>query len=453
MEQMHEKSKIRVFTFALIACGAYQAVLAMLQLYGFEQSRHNLYAFTGTFLNPGPFCGYIAFILPLALDEWLEWRGRTLLVEKAVGFLFAAVCLLFIMLLPAGMSRAAWVSASVSSLFVLGKRYPGKMSRPLLLGAMAAVVGAVLLVASVLLFHFKEDSAKGRLLVWKITAGMIAERPLTGYGTASFSSKYMDAQEAYFHNHPHAPEWEARVAETPEYAFNDYLQLACGRGLPALVLALALPVLCYCHARRMQRWGVCGAWISLGIFALASYPLEVPLFVVSVGLLGGASLVGTCIRKRDVFLRTGLFLLLIAACAFRYDPVDHWQEANALFNKGLMLNREGRYEESNRIMEQTLGISGDAMILNVKGRNYQAMKRYKEAEQCFRRAIDRRPNRLYPHYLLVRLYREKNYFHPRAARKEAEIVLHKDPKVMSPAVIEMRREVLCPVFLSPQSVY
>jgi len=192
-----------LFSIALIACGTYQAILAMLQLYGFKPSRHYLYAFTGTFLNPGPFCGYVAFILPLALDKWFVWRERTLPAEKIVCYLFGMICLLFIILLPAGMSRAAWLSASISSLYVISKRFPCKIRRPLLLGA-AAVAGLLFLAASVLLLHFKENSARRRLLIWKITTEMIADKPLTGYGAASFSSKYMDAQESYFHSHPHA---------------------------------------------------------------------------------------------------------------------------------------------------------------------------------------------------------------------------------------------------------
>ena len=87
-------------------------------------------------------------------------------------------------------------------------------------------------------------------------------------------------------------------------------------------------------------------------------------------------------------------------------------------------------------------ISSDAMVLNIIGKNCQALGQYKEAEEWFIRSTRRLPNRIYPYYLLTKLYAE----HPDVFPKEkldwaARMVQKKDAKVESTAIREMREEV------------
>lgn len=49
--------------------------------------------------------------------------------------------------------------------------------------------------------------------------------------------------------------------------------------------------------------------------------------------------------------------------------------------------------------------------------------------------------RIYPYYLLVKLYAEPEFYDAVALRDAAKIVLTKEPKVPSAAIKEMRREV------------
>jgi hypothetical protein len=72
------------------------------------------------------------------------------------------------------------------------------------------------------------------------------------------------------------------------------------------------------------------------------------------------------------------------------------------------------------------------------GKNYQAMKAYNLAELSFRKASFMVPNRIYPHYLLMKLYIEMG--EEEKAKAAARIILTKEPKVMSTAIKEMREE-------------
>ena len=64
-----------IITWLLILAGSVEAVWGLLQVYGYEPSNHSLYALTGSFYNPGPYSGFLAMCLPLALHEWLTGKG------------------------------------------------------------------------------------------------------------------------------------------------------------------------------------------------------------------------------------------------------------------------------------------------------------------------------------------------------------------------------------------
>jgi tetratricopeptide (TPR) repeat protein len=74
------------------------------------------------------------------------------------------------------------------------------------------------------------------------------------------------------------------------------------------------------------------------------------------------------------------------------------------------------------------------------GKNCQALKQYELAEQSFRKAANLVPSRLYPHYLLAKLYHETGQ--KDKAEEETDIVLTKLPKVESMAVEEMKNELI-----------
>lgn len=130
-----------------------------------------------------------------------------------------------------------------------------------------AMIGGlcILLLVSHLLFVLKPDSARGRLFMWKITCRAITEKPLTGHGIHNFAAVYGNAQEAYFAAGDYES-WEERVAGSPEYAFNEYLQAAVEWGVPLTLCGLAAIVICLYIGIKKRRYGICGAILSLMIF-------------------------------------------------------------------------------------------------------------------------------------------------------------------------------------------
>ena len=112
-----------------------------------------------------------------------------------------------------------------------------------------------------------------------------------------------------------------------------------------------------------------------------------------------------------------------------------------LFEYGHGLHRQEKYSESNRILEEAALHSCDPMIWNIMGKNYQALGDGTRAETCFLHAVHLLPGRIYPYYLLAKLYASATYRNPEKLKEMKHIVLTKEPKVNSTAIRQMREEV------------
>lgn len=463
-------------TWGLILMGGVESIWGIQQIYGFSASNHYLYAVTGSFYNPGPYSGYLALVFPICLFEWLRLgaiKQRTC-VECIGYYLSFGVLFLFICVLPAGMSRTAWLAAVFSSVFVCGMHYSWKSRWKKFWQAyrIKAIATLILLFISVIIgvigiYHLKVDSAKGRLFMWKISSIAIVEKPFSGYGIGNFAHAYGRAQEEYFAKGDY-DEIEERVAGSPEYAFNEYLQVAVECGIPTLLLILLVIGGCLYQGIKLQRIGLCGGFISLLIFSFSSYPMIYPCFLITFLFL----LIGCTLRKSQKQMVIFAFLIGMAGVWLvrhnRYDACCDWlrckmlysiQEYDStkkeyeklypllkdrprfLFEYGRCLHKLKEYEASNLILLEAEKISCDPMILNVIGENFQALKKYKEAEHWLLRSTHRLPGRIYPYYLLAKLYAEPDFLKPEKLKNMVKIVLTKEPKVQSIAIQEMREEV------------
>lgn len=459
-----------VISWVLVVLGGSEAILGLRQLYGFATSGHSMYALTGSFFNPGPYSGYLAMILPVCLYQWLVCGRRGGRVVSG------GVMLLILCVLPAGMSRSAWLAAGVSCLCVYAWHMDWTDKFRLLWQqqrqrVVMVVVGGfcVLLLAGYLLFVLKPDSARGRLFMWKITCRAIAEKPLTGYGIHNFAAAYGNAQETYFAAGDYEP-WEERVAGSPEYAFNEYLQVAVELGIPLAVCLLVVVVLCLYRGVRKGRYGICGAILSLMIFSFSSYPLQLPVFIVTFG-----GLLVACLSGADRWQWLGLAVSVGIIGGFRLkndlqveQACREWMNARVLYNAGAYqsaekeygrlypllrdrasflfeyghgLHKQQQFSKSNRILKEALQRSCDPMILNVIGKNYQQMGDCLSAEDWFIRSTHRLPGRIYPYYLLAKLYAEPSFRQPDKFEKMKRMVLTKEPKVHSTAIRQMREEI------------
>lgn len=465
-----------IVTWVLIILGGIEAIWGLRQIYGFAVSNHSLYALTGSFYNPGPYSGYLAMIFPLCLHEWLNLKEKTerTWIEQGKYYMALGVMLLILCVLPAGMSRSAWIAAAVSGAWVYGmhiswgsklkeirKIYKRKV-------VLACIAGSIIfIVIGYSLFQLKATSANGRLFMWKISTLAIAESPLIGHGTGNFVSAYGRAQESYFANEEYS-ETEELVAGSPECAFNEYLQVATEYGIPFLFVVLLIIAFCLWKGSREGRIGLCGGIIAVLVFAFSSYPMQLPAFVIAFLILLMACIAGRFLAWQLAF-----------ACVLGFSGYHWWQadvhqeckdwancrmlyQAGAyqsakegyerlypklkgrgafLFEYGHCLHKLKEADASILLLKEASTRSCDPMILNIIGKNFQEKGEYAQAEKWLLRSTHLLPGRIYPYYLLAKLYASPGYLQPDKFHEMADLVLTKEPKVQSTAVREMRDEI------------
>ena len=428
-----------ILNWLLILAGMVEALWGVGQVYGYLPVKHAMFPLTGSFYNPGPYGGFLAMAFPVCLWVVLSHYRNC---RKGLAYWISLVGLVLIgIMIPATMSRTAWVAVAISSVYVCGCVYPTGMKalcKRLSLKCKYWKVIALLLVLAVGTagYLMKKDSADGRLLMWKVASQAVLEHPWTGVGWEQVPGAYGDAQEKYFAS-GEAMAQEEHVAGSPEYVFNEYLQVAMAWGVPALCGILMVVIVLFCLGHGDGLYGACGGLLSLGVFAFSSYPFQFMEFIVAfIGLL-----VACLMAVRRTWVQVGTLVLGLGISLYISENRPE-RNARQMFERAHALHRAGEWHASTDLLKETMKISSDAMILNIIGKNYQGLGKYKEAEGWFIRSTHRLPNRIYPYYLLVKLYAEKPDVFPKVKLEQAaRMVMEKEPKVESTAIREMREEV------------
>lgn len=287
---------------AIFVSGLVQSGIAFAQCAGLVASRHSYYGLTGSFPNPGPLGGWlcVAMLAAAVLAEQVGREGR-----KSQAVLFGVGGLVIGIALWLTDSRAAWVGLAVALFSTLpGRRFRCKRS---ILWTAAAV--GVLGVG--LLYGYKKESADGRLLIWRVSAEVIAQRPVVGHGIGTFPERYMFAQADYFARNP-----ESRfvaVADQVSVPFNELIGIVCEQGAVGGVLALLLVgAALWGGGTETQRQGRV-LLVGLGVFGLFSYPLTFPAFGVVAGAILARCANRPAVSGRPISLRVALPVGLVAA--------------------------------------------------------------------------------------------------------------------------------------------
>ncbi len=515
----------------LLITGLVESIWGLKQLYGFSVSQHSLFKTTGSFFNPGPYAGYLAVIFPMALYYMVRGAGQkakgagrriricqilhpvpgTLRLAPFVFDLWLQILgcitgIAILLILPATMSRASWLAAIGGSLVAgvaycsnrlhFRKHYIQHKKTVWIAGS----IGLLLLCAGLAgLYLLKKDSADGRALMWKVAFNAIPHHPW-GVGLGNFSGTYGEEQALYFAS-GQASEQDEFVAGSPEYGFNEYLQICIEWGIIPFLLLMAIIIRTLYIGYKQKQIAVTSALVSLLIFAGMSYPFSVlPFAIILVSLLAaihsaqGAGykakgtrcraqgltnfypapctlrLVPRILRLTPLAFGPIFCFILTALCLYNrypvYDAYKKWNAERIYYNAGLYkdvandyesiypylndqiqflfeyaqsLSKSEQFARSNAVLDKAVKISCDPMLYNIMGKNHQALKNYEQAEKWYVKSTLITPNRLYPWYLLAKLYHEMGCRDKVLAM--AVIVQTKEPKVHSQAIDEMREEI------------
>ncbi len=436
-----------------------QAVYGLLQGCGLCGSTTGFVA--GSFDNPAGFASALVFSVPFGL-----WLTQTVSGwQRRAAWTAVLICVLAIIVSGSRAGMLALCAVVMSFIFMKMRRK--RHFRLLLLGMFC--LSAALAVA---LYHYKKDSADGRLLIWQCTLQMIREQPWTGHGVGGFRAGYMNEQADFFRQHPDSP--YARLADDVKSPFNEYLAMGVDFGL----VGMLLPVLCMglmLYAWKRHPGGTSRPALlcltAISVFSLFSYPFRYPHTWMLCGmsallLLRNARLLPSGYLRAATVGMAVLFTALSVPVTRRMVAEMRWCDAANrslcgqtekmlpvyrelekvlgddplfLYNHAAELNVAGRYEESLMVAQKCESLMADYFTQLLLADNYQQLGRTAEAEECLHQASLMCPNRFVPLYELYRIHEQRA--DTASMQRTAKEILSKPIKVDSPEVQRIIREI------------
>lgn len=539
------KKHLKFILLAVVISGTFQAIYGNLQLWGYYSSNHGIFRLTGSFFNPGPYSGYLAAILSVSLSLYLFHIPSGIATQKLLvlqsyfsnkNFLlffkkrfpkshfsdknsevnslqqqqqgtsgisdyitmksvFLISIISICLVLPASRSRASWLAILGSAVYLISMRYQLTNQLKKFVDTKAkkaglSILGFILLIISGFgLYHFKKDSADGRLLIWKVSTNMIKDKPLLGHGIGKFVAEYMNYQAAYFKANPDVS--EAMQADNVSYAYNEFLKLIIEKGLIGFMLGLAVIWSLFIgkseEGRRQELenpilLAARGGLLSILVFALFSYPSEIlpikilfVLFAAVVATHQNPIHVFQLPAKETALTSTAWYAALVLTLLTvypankyltrQYQTYKSWKDASDIYNVGAYpeclddfelaypqlktngqfllqygkaLEMAGKPEKSVAILNEAQAHLNNTILHTCLGDNYKALGRNTEAEQAYLHAWYMAPARFYPLYLLAKLYDDTDQ--TEKAVSMAKWVLNKEVKIDSRAIEEIKEE-------------
>lgn len=451
----------------IIMMGLVQAMYGIGQYFRWFPNVASNYPVSGSFDNPAGFAASLVILFPVAL----VLVSRASIYMRIVGVTAALILFVSIVLSE---SRAGFLAL----LFVLAYwlyhtikiKFLARLSKCIKISITSVLIVAIL----VGLYFIKKDSADGRLLIWQITAQMIADKPLSGHGVGGFKKDYMLYQASFLKEHPDNK--STPLADIVRHPFNELLLLMVEHGVPGILfVSLFVFLVVKTHRQTKNDTSIYAVYSLIGLmfFAMFSYPLNFP-FIRLTMVLSFAIIMQN--EKRLIILPNRLtpaiklssllvcVILLGASAKLFYDDYQ-WniiakrslrgetlqvlpdyarlyktmnQNDLFLYNYGAELNYIGEWEQSNIVLSECALIYNDNDLQLLFADNYQRLHQYRQAEECLLLAYQMIPNRFIPLYRLVKLYELQGK--DKQALMLARSILEKPIKINSVEILSIRTE-------------
>ena len=484
-QEKNSRLQTRLITGFALMCFA-QASYGLLQYVDMIPRLQEQFKTGGAFGNPGPYSNFLVGLVPFTVALILITSKK----EKSLNQLGWISLLVTLAVLPLTKARAAWIAAFAGIFFVLYFHYGWKnillrWFRTLWL-KITAIAGILVLmiVVSLYLFKFKEESASGRLFIWKITAEMIRDKPLTGFGYDQFMAAHNLYQADYFRSGEYSKQ-EAELADSVNYAFNEFLQITAETGIIGLLLFLL--IMYYAFSGLWDREDKPGmgnetviaaraSVLAILVTSLFSYPLHTlpnnVLLFLMLSIISANSprmLRSITIKERNRKLLSLLAILILILFGInqvgKFNAAKKWlhgfqlvrankyDEAQKLystlypvlnynpyflFNYGAELSVMGSYPKSVEILHEGAPRLNDADVYIYLGNSYEGSGALDKAIKSFEQASMIMPVKFYPKYRLAKIYLKTGQ--QEQAYALARQILNMEVKIPSNIVTGIRDE-------------
>jgi O-antigen polymerase len=224
---------LKIIFNLMIGAAIVESVICILQYLKVVNSLNSYFQVTGTWENPNVTAMFMAMTIPSALNLFDNDRRY---IKKTAPF----ILLLFIVVLFILQCRTALIGAIAGVIIVLNYKYrlyqkvKDKKNRKGII-LFASFLFAIAIPAINYAYQAKKASADGRKLVWKISAAMVTNKPIFGYGYGSFEKNYNLFQSRYFKDGNGYTD-EIHNAGFVRMGYNELIQNAVEGGFIGLLL-------------------------------------------------------------------------------------------------------------------------------------------------------------------------------------------------------------------------
>ena len=453
-ETSDKNINIDFYIFTIITCCFLNAVYGVFQCFLILPAA-GCHPVVGCFDNPAGFSSAISISFPFCFyffqkDHWIRIYSTICAITMLTAIILSE-------------SRSGILTCFLISVLYLHRLF--KLSRRIKLVLLAILV----IIVFCGLYLYKKDSADGRMLIWMCSMEMIKEKPLWGFGNNGFRANYMDYQAKYFENNPGSK--YVMLAGNVHHPFNEFLRFTVNHGIVGVVLLLTLIFVLLrlsvqkSDLSRMVHFSL----IAIGVFSSFSYPFKYPftwltlIFCISL-LMRNAKI----IRKNKILNNTIISVLVVCIPVFLFQKYDQmlidakWgtieKSTNEeikltyyadlypklknnflfLYNYSAALSLNGYYGKSLEIANECNLIFSDYDLELLIGDNYREIRKYDEAEKCYKQASKMFPVKFRPLYDLHSLYLASGKI---AKAKELAFIIRDKPiKIVSPEVIRIKSE-------------
>ncbi|MBV6644203.1 MAG: O-antigen ligase family protein [Cyclobacteriaceae bacterium] len=461
-----------------------EGLYGITQHLGYSQSSQKIFSVTGHFFNPAPYAGFLCIGCIVSIGLYV-YRNKIHFPDEKLRKVFlvylpALNIVVVSYVLPLTESRSSWL-AILAGLLALSLCKYGYLVRSVERTKVLASVVILMALAIpflIWLYKYKESSANGRWLIWVTSFEMIQEKPIQGHGSGAFLADYMEYQANFFEKNPESN--LVSYADNISHPYNEFLLLVVSYGmlgLSLLLIGFAVIVKSVVIGRiKAVHLIALTVMVSISTFALFSYPSDVFLiklfFMVCLAIIStaGPALVSLN-SSRAGRIVLGLSLVSISIIVWielneLYRSKQIWLKADSHFYKKELEESLGYYEMAlkhhrtdapfltqygktltiARKNEKALEILFSAekmhnstIVQICLGDVYKDMGEIEKAEEKYLLADQMVPFRLYPKYLLAKLY----FNHDKLAfLRVADEILHMKAKVPSRAATEIKEKVL-----------
>ncbi len=471
--------------FCIMVVAGFECLVCFLQQISILGSANEFFTVTGTYVNPNVTAMFMAMSIPAI--AYLFYNGKRKLHRTVTMFVFVSTCISLALL----NCRTAFIGSAVATIIILNYQYSlwhklNQKSSKVVVACFVTCFIVVIILAGSWIYHYKQDSSDGRAFTWKICLGMIADKPITGYGYGRFTYAYNLAQAAYFAKGLGTAQ-EIMNADYVHICYNDFLEKIVDGGISGLLIYVSFIVSILLIKPSTDKtnkpsrdvfpfaYAAIVSFLVMGIFNFTSQ--STPVFclflwyVASVMVNGKPSLLGLLLpvkTRLSLFWGTGfafsLFLFVhflnsakaYAQCkSIKNDLINNVNTKNAAlklaalqpilggsvfywntYADAFLVNK--RYLEGLDKLKHA-AIYSCAPELNITlGKTYVLTNQYAAAENIFILASNIQPHHYLPRYALMKMYARMNDVDNTI--KMAREIMTMETKVASDKVDEFKND-------------